>query len=435
MMKKTIKTLSYSCILLSLFFLTASPSWSLPPCPPYGIWDNCFGTWDYTGEFSGDTYVGEWKNDERNGQGTYTSAKGDTYTGEWKEDQYHGQGTYTFPNGEKYVGEWRDDKKNGQGINIWADGEKYVGEWRNDKRNGQGTNIWQNPWEQYVGEWKNDKFHGQGIFTFADGSIDEGIWENGNFLYAKEIERKPIPDQNSIVARDNIDRNKVISAASGSGFAVSSKGHVITNNHVIDGCQTVKIHHKGQAIPAIIVTYDPYNDIALLKGDFRPSAVFSLSNEEPELLQDIYVAGFPFGKTISSSVKVTKGIISSLSGIGNNYSNIQIDAAIQPGNSGGPILDEKGNVIGVTVATLDVKRVMDDYEAIPQNTNFGVKTSIVKGILQSNGVPFSSTSGKSVSKKKLGRMISDGTYYLSCWMTIAQIEKMRERKVFFDQTQ
>ena len=165
------------------------------------------------------------------------------------------------------------------------------------------------------------------------------------------------------------------------------------------------------------------------------NTVFSLSNEEPELLQDIYVERFPFGKTISSSVKVTKGIISSLSGIGNNYSNIQIDAAIQPGNSGGPILDEKGNVIGVTVATLDVKQVMDDYEAIPQNTNFGVKTSIVKGILQSNGVPFSSTSGKSVSKKKLGRMISDGTYYLSCWMTIAQIERMRERKVFFDQTQ
>ena len=94
-------------------------------------------------------------------------------------------------------------------------------------------------------------------------------------------------------------------------------------------------------------------------------------------------------------------------------------------------MDEKGNVIGVTVATLDVKRVMDDYEAIPQNINFGVKTSIVKDILQSNGVPFSSTSGKSVSKKKLGRMISDGTYYLSCWMTIAQIKKMKSKKVVF----
>jgi S1-C subfamily serine protease len=75
--------------------------------------------------------------------------------------------------------------------------------------------------------------------------------------------------------------------------------------------------------------------------------VFTLSKEKPELLQDIYVAGYPFGQKISTSVKVTKGIISSLTGIGNNFSNIQIDAALQPGNSGGPILNDKGNVVGV----------------------------------------------------------------------------------------
>ena len=125
----------------------------------------------------------------------------------------------------------------------------------------------------------------------------------------------------------------MISAASGTGFAVSSRGHVITNNHVINGCQNVKIHHKGRAIPATVITYDPNNDLALIKGDFRPSAVFSLSRQKLELLQDVYVAGYPFGKKISTSVKVTKGIMSSLTGIGNNFSNIQIDAAIQPGNS------------------------------------------------------------------------------------------------------
>ena len=65
------------------------------------------------------------------------------------------------------------------------------------------------------------------------------------------------------------------------------------------------------------------------------------------------MAGYPFGRKISGSVKVTKGIVSSLTGAGNNFSNIQIDAAINPGNSGGPIIDaESGNVIGVTVATV-----------------------------------------------------------------------------------
>ena len=70
-------------------------------------------------------------------------------------------------------------------------------------------------------------------------------------------------------------------------------------------------------------------------------------------MQDIFVAGYPFGQRIRASVKITKGIVRSLTGIGNNYSNIQIDAALQPGNSGGPIINERGNVIGVAVAKLD----------------------------------------------------------------------------------
>ena len=109
-----------------------------------------------------------------------------------------------------------------------------------------------------------------------------------------------------------------------------------------------------------------------LKGDFSPKTVFPLSNTRPELLQDIYVAGYPFGNEISTSVKVTKGIISSLTGIGNNFSNIQIDAALQSGNSGGPILDDLGNVVGVAVAKLDAKYMFEEFGIIPENTNFGI---------------------------------------------------------------
>ena len=155
---------------------------------------------------------------------------------------------------------------------------------------------------------------------------------------------------------------------------------MITNNHVIEGCQHVKIHHNGKAIPATVVTYDPQNDLALLKGDFRPSTVLPLSNTRPELLQDVYVAGYPFGRKISAAIKVTKGIVSSLTGIGNNFSQIQTDAALQPGNSGGPILDDKGNVIGVAVAKLDIKKILKDFGVIPEDTNFGVKTSVVKNL-------------------------------------------------------
>jgi S1-C subfamily serine protease len=255
-------------------------------------------------------------------------------------------------------------------------------------------------------------------------------------LEKKIAEQKPSPTVTARktprrTPRRRTDPDKVISASSGSGFAVSSNGHVITNHHVIEGCQKVKIHHKGKSIAATVVTFDPRNDLALLKGDFRPSTVLSLSTNSPELLQDVYVAGYPFGRKVSTGVKVTKGIISSITGIGNNYSNIQIDAALQPGNSGGPILDDKGNVVGVAVARLDKIKTLKKFGTLPENTNFGIKTSVVRSILESSNVPSPSPNRSSISKSKLGKMISDATYYLSCWMTTAQIEKMRSKKVIF----
>ena len=193
----------------------------------------------------------------------------------------------------------------------------------------------------------------------------------------------------------------------------------------------LQIHYKGKSIPATIIAFDPKNDLALLRGNFRPKTFFTLSKGNPELLQEIYVAGYPFGRKISTSVKVTKGIVSSLTGIGNNFSNIQIDAALQPGNSGGPILNDKGNVVGVAVAKLDIKKVLEDWGVIPENTNFGIKTSVVRNLLESNDISLPDPNTKSISKSKLGKMITEGTYYLSCWMTYAQIEMMRSRKVFF----
>jgi TPR repeat protein len=243
----------------------------------------------------------------------------------------------------------------------------------------------------------------------------------------------PKKEQTPGGSRSNPDPkdNEVVTASSGTGFSVSPDGHVITNHHVIEGCQKVKIHHNGKTIPAIVVTHDSQNDLALLKGDFRPSTSLALSADSPELLQDVYVAGFPFGHKVSTGVKVTKGIISSLTGIGNNFSQIQIDAALQPGNSGGPILDDKGNVVGVAVARLDKVKTLKKLGSLPENTNFGIKTSVVRSILESNNISSRKPNTASISKTKLGKMISDGTYYLSCWMTTAQIEKMRSKKVIF----
>ena len=117
--------------------------------------------------------------------------------------------------------------------------------------------------------------------------------------------------------------------------------------------------------------------------------------------------------------------------MGNNFSNIQIDAALQSGNSGGPILDDLGNVVAFAVAKLDAKFMFEKFGIIPENTNFGIKSSVVRSVLDSNNVDSPTANTRSISKSKLGEMISDGTYYISCWMTMAQIEKMKNQKVFF----
>jgi hypothetical protein len=163
--------------------------------------------------------------------------------------------------------------QNGQGTNIWASGEEYVGEFKDDKRNGQGTYTFDpnSQWagDKYVGEWKDDNRHGQGTYTYADGRIYEGVWENDKFLYAQKISPQKAP---TVIADDG----EAIAAASGTGFAVTRSGHIVTNHHVINGCNDVKVHYEGKIIPATVLSKDALNDLAVLKADFKPTVILPL---------------------------------------------------------------------------------------------------------------------------------------------------------------
>jgi hypothetical protein len=443
---------------------------NLPDCPSgkSARWHNCFGNHTYA---NGNKYVGEWKDNQKTGQGIFTWKSGNIYVGEFKDNKNNGQGVLTFVSGNKYVGEFKDNKNNGQGVLTYVNGDKYVGEfkdssfygqgtytyksgqveegtWKDGKLNGQATVTFVNgnkyvgefkddkrtkgtytfaSGDKYVGGWRNGKRHGQGTYTFADGKVRDGTWKDGEFEYAK-TPTKPVP-----VVKAPTQDDQAIPASSGSGFAVSSDGYVITNSHVIDGCQDVFIHTPEKDVKMRVISNDPKNDLALLKGNFTPLAVFSLSTKSPEITQDIFVAGYPFGYRVSSSVKVTKGIISSLTGIGNDFSNFQMDAALQSGNSGGPVLDDMGNVVGVAVAKLDAMKMLKDTGSIPENTNFGIKANVVKSVLDSSSVDVPSENKSVISTSQRAKLITDGTYYISCWMTLAQIEKVRSKKVLFSE--
>ena len=171
-------------IILILFAGNTTAS-SLPNCPSDTSvrWHNCFGSYIYPedSEWAGDTYIGEWKDDKRHGQGTYTWVDGEKYVGEYKDNKRHGQGTYIWANGSKYVGEYKDDKRHGQGTYIWVNGDKYVGEYKEDAKHGQGTYTFANG-AKYVGEYKEDAMHGQGTYTYANGVEERGYHMNDEFV-------------------------------------------------------------------------------------------------------------------------------------------------------------------------------------------------------------------------------------------------------------
>jgi hypothetical protein len=117
-------------------------------------------------------------------------------------------GVRTFENGENYVGEWRDDKKNGQGTATYADGDKYVGTFKDGRPDGRGTYTSLKA-GGYVGEWKAGLPHGQGILTLPESTRSEGIFENGKFIREAKI-NKPIFNNNvaSNADRSDIDRER-----------------------------------------------------------------------------------------------------------------------------------------------------------------------------------------------------------------------------------
>jgi S1-C subfamily serine protease len=227
------------------------------------------------------------------------------------------------------------------------------------------------------------------------------------------------------------DDNKIVAAASGTGFFVSRSGHIISNHHVIEGCDTTKLTFKGKEVVADVLAVDKMNDLAILKANLVPDKVYPVATEDAGLLEDIIIAGYPLGKKVSAAIKTSKGSVTALAGYGDNYSEFQTDAALNQGNSGGPIMNQKGNVIGVAVANYGKKVGVESF-------NFGIKSSTLKTFASANGLTFLPPNNRDLSNKDLGKLITDGTVYLECFMTVAKIKRMiaeeaNNRKAFFSE--
>jgi serine protease Do len=156
----------------------------------------------------------------------------------------------------------------------------------------------------------------------------------------------------------------------------------------------VKTSFNGNQINSKVLSVDKVNDLAILKTDITPNYVYSVSDEDVELLENIIIAGYPLGKQVSAAIKTSKGSVTALAGYQDNYSEFQTDAAFKPGNSGGPIMNQKGNVVGVAVAAFGKKEGVESF-------NFGIKSSTLRTFAKSNGLNFLPPNRKNYQTRNL----------------------------------
>lgn len=184
---------------------------------------------------------------------------------------------------------------------------------------------------------------------------------------------------------------------SGTGFVVSANGHIVTNHHVIDGCSDLKGNLTGEAAMVLrVVSSDANNDLALLQASSTATfKEFARIRDRSIRSGDSVVAiGFPFHGLLTSDLTVTTGIVSSLSGMRNDSRFLQISAPVQPGNSGGPLFDTTGQIVGVVTGKLDGLRVAVATGSIPENINFAIKTGALRDFLDNSVVPYQTAEPK-----------------------------------------
>jgi S1-C subfamily serine protease len=181
--------------------------------------------------------------------------------------------------------------------------------------------------------------------------------------------------------------------SSGSAFVVSRKGHLLTNDHVVSECPILEIGGVGTAA---VVSRDSKNDLALIQAktqsglELEPLKVGSKSTR---LGEEVIALGYPLRGVLGDGLNVTTGTISALSGINNDTTRVQFTAPIQPGNSGGALVDRTGAIVGVVDSKLSDVAALREGGFVPQGVNFAISKEIAVKFLESHGVSLEAMEG------------------------------------------
>lgn len=216
----------------------------------------------------------------------------------------------------------------------------------------------------------------------------------------------------SVIA-DEDKPGSIATSATGTGFLVAP-GALVTNAHVVENCRSVSVN----ASIAELLAVDMQSDLALLSVPEPTSGGAALklrSGRGLRLADDVLVAGYPLSDILASGLSVTTGGVSSLSGLNGDRRHFQITAPVQPGNSGGPVLDEFGNVVGVVVSKLNAIAVAQQTGDIPQNINFAISLGTLQSFLDSHAVDYS-VAGQStpLSRRVVAEKATAATVQVTC---------------------
>jgi serine protease Do len=127
--------------------------------------------------------------------------------------------------------------------------------------------------------------------------------------------------------------------STGTAFVVGTQGQLLTNNHVVNECDSVQVKREGQTVKASIVSQDDVNDLAILKLDRSTPGLAIRSDPPVRIGEQIITFGFPLNGALASDGVLTVGNVNALAGLANDVRMLQISVPVQPGNSGGPLLD------------------------------------------------------------------------------------------------
>ena len=203
---------------------------------------------------------------------------------------------------------------------------------------------------------------------------------------------------------------------SGTGFFISPE-ILITNYHVVQECAEVRLRKRGaETGRAVLHAINRGDDLAALRSDSPSEHVLKLRVGAPiRPAEIVLVFGYPLSTVLSSLGNTTLGNVTALSGIQDDSRFIQISAAVQPGNSGGPVMDQEGRLIGAVVGKLDAIRIIRATGDVPQNVNFAIRASTIVHFLETNRIAYEvASSATPLPNPQVAELAEKASVQLEC---------------------